>query len=113
VLTYFDGFAQGILLRRYRCPDCHFVIRMKPKGCFRRFHATIETIESRLNIRLSSGRWNAGISTSRQRHWLSALKRKAIAYFDWPRDLMCAFHRLKERGLVPVKAVFRLNVGFA
>lgn len=102
VLAYFDGFAHGILLRRYRCPDCHCVIRMKPKGYFRRFHATIRTIESSLSLRLSTGRWNAEISPSRQRHWLSALKRKAMAYFGWCRNLMGTFYRLTKKGLVPV-----------
>ena len=102
VPAYFDGFAQEILLRRYRCPDCHCVIRMKPKGYFRRFHATIRMIESCLDDRLSTGRWNGAISASRQRHWLSALKRKTMAYLGWCRDLMYAFHRLIARGLIPV-----------
>ena len=102
VLAYFDGFDRGILLRRYRCPDCHCVIRMKPRGYFRRFHATIRTIESCLTVRLSTGRWNASISKSRQRHWLSALKRKAMAYSGWCKDLMLVFQRLMQMGLVPV-----------
>ena len=102
VLAYFDGFAKGLLLRRFRCPDCSCVIRMKPKGYFRRFHATIYTICSCLNRRLSGAKWHSALPTSRQRHWLSALKRKATAYFGLNVDLATAFDRLIEMGVIPV-----------
>ena len=36
VLAYFDGFSFGLWLRRYRCPDCNCIIRMKPEGYFPR-----------------------------------------------------------------------------
>ncbi len=102
VTAYFDGFAQGFWLRRFRCPDCHCIIRMKPKGYFPRFRATIHTIRSCLNRRLTGGKWNVAISKSRQRHWLSALKRKAMAFFGFCNDLMAAFNRLMHLGYTPV-----------
>lgn len=102
VPAYFDGFDECLFLRRFRCPDCACVIRMKPEGYFNRFHATIDTIRSCLHHRLSHGRWNPFIGKSRQRHWLMALKRKTLAYFGLGKDLIKAFDRLMEMGKIPV-----------
>ncbi len=33
----FDGFIRPLLLKLYRCPDCGCVIRLRPKGYFKRF----------------------------------------------------------------------------
>lgn len=102
VPAYFDQFSNELYLRRFRCPDCNCIIRMKVKGYFARFHAPIHTIRSCLEHRLSCGRWLTALSTSRQRHWLAALKRKAMALFGVATDLMAAFKRLISRGIVPV-----------
>jgi len=102
VLACFDGFATGLWLRRFRCPDCSCIIRMKPKGYFPRFQTPIHTILVCLTQRLSGDTWNAGLSTSRQRHWLAALKRKTMACFGMGTDWIAAFYRLRKRGLIPV-----------
>ena len=102
VLAYFDGFAFGVWLRRYRCPDCNCIIKMKPGGYFHRFQVPITTIWDCLKQRLSSGRWNSPLSTSRQRHWLAALKRKALACFGIGTDLLTAFALLMAMGRTPV-----------
>ncbi len=102
VLANFDGFAAKLWLRRYRCPDCNCIIRMKPEGYFRRFQAPIITILDCLNQRVSGGRWKPDLSTSRQRHWLAALKRKTMAYFCIESDWIAAFSRLMKMGQIPV-----------
>lgn len=102
VPAYFDQFSDQLYLRRFRCPDCSCIIRMKVKGYFARFHTTIETIRSCLEHRLSCGRWLAVLSTSRQRHWLAALKRKTMAMFGVTMDLMAGFETLITMGLIPV-----------
>jgi hypothetical protein len=75
---------------------------MKPKGYFPRFQASTHTIRSCLHGRLCAGRWHPGISKSRQRHWLLALKRKTMAFFGLGADWLTAFDRLVKRGQVPV-----------
>lgn len=102
VAAFFDGFDKCLFLRRYRCPDCKCVIRMKPKGYFKRFRAPIDTIRSCLRHRLSHGRWPNGLSKSRQRHWLYALKRKTMAFFGFGCGPMAAFDRLRHMGHIPV-----------
>ena len=81
VTTFFDGFSCQVLLRRYRCPDCHCVLRLRPSGYFKRFQATIETIRSSIAFRLQNGRWPQGLLRARQGHWLRSLRRKTLAYF--------------------------------
>ena len=80
VLAYFDGFKQALFIKRYRCPDCNCVIRMRPREFFSRFQAPIETIRSSICERLNKGKWLPHISRTRQAHWFRALKRRVLAY---------------------------------
>ena len=104
VMAYFDVLAVGVFLRRYRCPSCHCVIRLRPEGYFRRFQASIDTIFRSLVHRLAKGRYLAGISRSRQRYWLVGLIRNTAAYLGnaWLNRLVAAFSRLQAMGKVPV-----------
>ena len=104
VESWFDGYVRALLLRRYRCPVCGCVIKLKPKGYFRGFQAKTETIRFHLARRLKTGQWPGDCSRARCRHWLRALKRQAMAHLgmEWLRDLMEAFDRLVEMGKVPV-----------
>ena len=104
VLAYFDGFTAGVLLRRYRCPQCRCVIRLKPQGYFDRFQSSIATIRSTMCALLKKNRCPSGVCRTRQAHWLKALKRKASAYFGDPFQyhLLAAFDRLIDIGKIPV-----------
>jgi hypothetical protein len=104
VENYFDGFSAGLLLRRYRCPLCGCIVKLKPGGYFSRFQASIRTIRSSLSYRLKKGRWPSFLSRSRQGHWLRGLKRKVEAYLgkNWGEGLMGGFDYLLKQGKVPV-----------
>jgi hypothetical protein len=102
--AFFDCCAGALMLRRYRCPACGCVIKLKPEGYFRRFQATIETIRFHVERRLGTGRWPMGCSCPRCRHWLRALKRQTMARLgmEWLMQLPQAFDRLIEMGCIPV-----------
>lgn len=104
VSAYFDECESSVYLRRYRCPECGCVIRLKPQGYFNRFQSCMEAIRTSLSHRLRTGTWLHSLSRSRQRHWLKALERKAKAYFGdvFDHDLLEAFDRLCEMGKTPV-----------
>ena len=102
VAAFFDGYDQCVYLRRYRCPDCRCVIRLKPQGYFNRFRARIDTIRACICHRLSEGRWIGKMSRSRQRHWLCALRKKAMGFFGFGCSLIEAFDRLMTMGHIPV-----------
>ena len=104
VMAYFDGYPCGLLLRRFRCSGCGCVIRLRPKGYFQRFQASIQRIYACLSQRLVDGRYAPEISRSRQRHWLRALQRQVAAYLGegFRERLLEGFSTLLQRGSVPV-----------
>jgi len=104
VLTIIEGFAKALKIRRYRCPMCGCIIRLRPKGYFRRHQTDTVTIRRTLSHRLDKGRWPTGCIANRARHWLRALKRNALAVCGLAGldDLMAAFDRLTDLGRVPV-----------
>jgi hypothetical protein len=104
VLAYFDGFHDGLWLKRYRCPVCGAVIRLRPKGFFPRFQALIATIRSSIILKQSKNRWLAGVGRTRQLHWIKALRRRMFAFFGnvCPYDLPGAFDYFVSAGINPV-----------
>ena len=112
-LAYFDGFVSGVYLRRYRCPDCRCVVRLRPMGYFVRIQTAIETIWEGIGQRIRTGRWPAGSSRARQGHWLRALMQNAVARFGnaWKKRLTEAFDRLISLGIIPVSRAIEPATG--
>jgi len=106
VWAFFDEAPEGLWLRRYRCPECGCVIRLRPLGYLARFQVSLPTIRTHITQRLLNSRWPPApkISKSRQRHWLFALKRKTEAWFNktWNSGFIEAFDRLCLLGQNPV-----------
>ena len=100
----FDGYQQPLLLKLYRCPDCGCVIRLRPKGYFKRFQACIETIRSSIVCKSSMNRWLPGISRTRQCHWFRALKTRIKAYLTetWVEGVVAGFDYLLQLEQTPV-----------
>ena len=105
VRACFTGFAQPLQMRRYRCPSCGCVIRLRPKGYFPRIQTDTASIRHILDVRITTGSWPAGTPTNRCRHWLCALKRNAVVILGiaWGNRLLAAFTRLADMGRVPVR----------
>ena len=104
VTAIFDGFKGCLLLRRYRCPFCGCVIRLRPEGYFKRFQASKRVIRFHIVTRFHTGKWVPGFSSARGRHWLRGLKRQVMAHLgmQWMSDLLKAFDLLREMGNIPV-----------
>ena len=104
VSANFDGFTSSLVIRRFRCPNCGGVIRMRPAGYFSRFQASIPTIRSSIKNKLCRFKWLGNISRTRQRHWYNALKRRVKAWFgdSAQKDMMAAFDFIVLKGLTPV-----------
>ena len=100
----FDGFTHQVLLRRWRCPECRCVIKVRPDGYFDRFQAPIERVRAGIAFRLLTGRWPPGLSRSRQGHWLKSLYRNIQAHLkdQWIAGAVTGFDRLMEEGIIPV-----------
>jgi hypothetical protein len=102
VSAFFHGFCCALWLKRYRCPACGCVIRMRPASHFSRFQSSRHTIRSTLLYRINAGRWPKDSCKSRQRHWLKNLKRQKTAWLHWKAELSQAFDLLLDQGRVPV-----------
>jgi hypothetical protein len=98
---WFDGHRAALSLRRYRCPDCRLVIRMRPAEYWARFQASIVAIRAALLQRQRHGRWPPGLSAARARHWLRSLRRRVLAVLGvpWRRRLIRGFDILQARGI--------------
>jgi len=100
----FDSFNEPLLLKLYRCPDCGCVIRLRPKGYFKKFQAPISTIRSSISAKSKDGRWLSFVSRTRQGHWHRALLRwiKARAGDTWEKGILKGFDHLISLGHIPV-----------
>ena len=104
VQAYFDGYTQPFSLKRYRCPDCLCVLRLRPAGYFKRFQASIAKIRSSIEQKATLGKWLPGLSRTRQCHWFRSLYKRIKAYLTdtWDRGAVLAFDELMQKGQTPV-----------
>jgi len=100
----FDGFIRPLLLKLYRCPDCGCVIRLRPKGYFKGFQASIETIRSSIVCKATTNRWIAGVDRTRQCHWFKFLCKRIKVYLTdtWREGIVAGFDYLLQLGQIPV-----------
>jgi hypothetical protein len=103
-LACFDGFDAPLILKRYRCPDCGCIIRLRPKGYFKSFQASIDVIRSSIQSKVEKGKWIDGISRSRQQHWFKSLMKRIKAYLTdaWQQGILAGFEYFLKSAQNPV-----------
>ncbi len=104
ITAYFDGYNDPLPLKRYRCPDCGCIMRLRPKGYFKRFQASITTIRSSVVYKIRFGKWIDGISRSRQQHWFKSLIKRIKAHLTdaWQQGVLAGFDYFLKSGQAPV-----------
>lgn len=103
ITAWFDDYQDPLWLKRYRCPDCRCVIRLRPQGYFKRFQASILTIRDCLVYWIDTHRRKAGPSPPRQRHWVRALREQLLIHHGLNQtNLLDGFDGLWGRGIIPV-----------
>ncbi len=100
--AFFNGFNSTIWIKRYRCPACGCVLRLRPTSYFSRFQSPKHTIRSSLMHRIKTDKWPADSCKSRQRYWLRNLYRQSKAHLSWKTKLSEAFDLLVDQGRTPV-----------
>lgn len=108
VEAYFDeAGSQGVYLKRYRCPECRAVIRLRPVGYWTRIQATVATVRQCVVDRLEKGRWPPGCNSARGRHWLRALRRQVRTHLgmSYADKLVQGFSELLSHGVCAVSRV--------
>lgn len=69
VYRYFEGFSQGLWMKRYRCPDCRVVHTCRLREFYKGFHYSILSILVSLLNRIIHGRWLKCLSRQLQQYW--------------------------------------------
>ena len=101
VQAYLDQAGnECVFLKRYRCPDCGVVIRVRPSGYWKRIQASMAAVQQCLGHRLGTGRWPPGSNPARQRHWLRGLRRQVVAHLGmlYSERLAEGFEELLRQG---------------
>ncbi len=108
VWAFFECFLKGLYLKRYRCPCCGCVMRMKPRGYFQGFSVPVETIRASVVSRVNGGAWLKNLGCNRQGHWIRALIRQVMAHLglEWRNRLLEGFDDLVAKGIIPVSRSF-------
>ena len=108
VMAYFGWIVEGVYLRRCRCPRCHSVHRLKPKGFFPRFWWHIEEIRDVIEHR-TEGRYPKGkmIPRSNMKRWWQNLIKRIQWVFGFSCTMTPAegFDELICKQFIPVKTV--------
>jgi hypothetical protein len=105
VEAYLDEAGSAcVYLKRYRCPECRVVIRVRPVGYWKRIQATTARVGQCLMDRLEKGRWPPGSNPARQRHWLRALRRQVRTHLgmSYAERIAEGFLELLRRGVCAV-----------
>lgn len=108
VSAYFEGYWEPLWLRRYRCPNCRGILRLKPSGYLPRFQTPLESIRQSLAYRFYHHVWPPGSSRQRQGHWLRSFVGKAKVYLGlngWE-AFDKTFNQLFSLGINPVSRSF-------
>ncbi len=69
VLRQFVGFAQGLWMKRYRCPDCHGVHTCRPQQFLPGMQYPVQTQISSLEAKLAGKPFLQTVSRQIQQHW--------------------------------------------
>jgi len=68
-------------MKRFRCPECHVVVTLRPVGFLPHVRSSVCSIYSALSARLRTGSWGPEVNRQRAGHWLRRFVKKVR--MDW------------------------------
>lgn len=81
---YFEGFADFLWVKRYRCPECSAVHTSRPSDFLRGIRHCAGVVVSSLVSRLKTGFWLSSVVRQVQQYWYRSLRFFAFR-FSWDR----------------------------
>lgn len=100
VRRYFDGNAQGLWLKRYRCADCGAVHTARPQSHYRGFWASITSILDSLFERVLHNRWCSVLSRQRQQYWWRGFVKQASRQCNPQEDSLALLFKLISQRII-------------
>lgn len=110
VQRYFEGWSEGIWIKRYRCPDCRAVHTLRPGRFYKGFYYSIWTILGSLLNRIIHGRWVRCLSRQLQQYWWRGLRRQASRFQNVKVPNRVTLGRLLGEGICPVTHSFKCEI---
>ena len=101
VLRHFFGINAGILLKRWRCPDCHAIHSCRPVAYLPRMHYPCNIQIKSLENRLEGRPFPATVSRQVQQHWWKAFHFKCRQAGNW-NDPGAFYRQCRLEGQLPV-----------
>jgi hypothetical protein len=91
VLRQFVGFAQGLWMKRYRCPDCHAVHTCRPEQFLPGMQYPVQTQKSSLEAKLAGKPFLQAVPRQIQQHWWKAFLTRCREAGNWsdPLNFLC------------------------
>lgn len=75
VARYFEGIAESVWLKRFRCPDCKAVHTCRPDGYLRSIRHPASIVALCLAQKILHGRWMRCLCRQLQQYWYRSLCR--------------------------------------
>ena len=109
VPRFFAKFAQALLIKRYRCPQCSAVYTCSPRGYFSGFMYSSLAILKSLLRKLKSGVRSRRIAPkATQQYWFQSLRRQALRIGHNRDPCRETLSLLLKQGIIPCSAVVKI-----
>jgi hypothetical protein len=110
VRRYFEGWIEGIWIKRYRCPDCGAVHTLRPERFYKGFYYSILTILLSLLNRIVHSRYLKCLSRQVQQYWWRGLRRQASRFHNVKVPDSLIVGQLLREGIIAVSHSFECEI---
>jgi len=110
VQRYFEGWSEGIWVKRYRCPDCGAVHTLRPETFYKGFYYSILTILLSLLSRIIHNRWLKCLSRQVQQYWWKGLRRQASRFHNVKVPDSLTLVQLLREEIIPVSHLIQREI---
>lgn len=110
VRRYFEGWSEGIWIKRYRCPECRAVHTLRPEGFYKGFYYRTWTILLSLLNRIIHGDWVRGLSRQVQQYWWRGLRKQASRFHNVKVPDRVTLRQILAEGIIPVTHSFQCEI---
>lgn len=104
----FVGFALGLWMKRYRCPDCRAVHTCRPEGFLPGMQYPVQTQKSCLETKIDGKPFLRSVSRQSQQHWWKAFLKRCREVGNWSDQRYLLRHFLSNNQLpVTTRRIYR------
>jgi hypothetical protein len=100
-LRNFVGFALGLLMKRYRCPDCHAVHTCRPEQFLPGMQYPVQTQRASLEAKLADQPFIRSVPRQIQQHWWKTFTIRSRKFGNWA-DLHDFYRQFRDVHQLPV-----------